>query len=131
MKRNTACGLFSRNTRLEKSLGARDNDCDDDINNSERGRWNISFNGAFKTRQGAPRGQVGITRRDNGDVAAFRPPRKIRLPGRECTPPRSTSETRNDVLTFCLIQMNVMKPYQTRRIPLPDVVFYNSAKISP
>lgn len=38
------------------------------INDSRRGRWNISFNGALETPQGAPRGQVGITSRDNGGV---------------------------------------------------------------
>lgn len=38
------------------------------INDSRHGRWNISFNGAFKTLQGAPRGQVCITSRDNGGV---------------------------------------------------------------
>jgi len=38
------------------------------INDSRHGRWNISFNGAFKTLQGAPRGQVRITNCDNGGV---------------------------------------------------------------
>lgn len=38
------------------------------INDSWHGCWNISFNGAFKTLQGAPRGQVRITSRDNGGV---------------------------------------------------------------
>lgn len=93
------------------------------INDSCRGRRNISFNGALETPQGAPRGQVGITSRDNGGVFSpfdhlvkFLPREGEGDAGRAC---------RTECLaTFCLIQTR----NETRRnSPIPLCATSSSA----